>query len=377
MKVAAHKTSRKVTGWALLGSLLFSALGIMASSEPAAGATRRRIGVVSDLSWYMSRSDMDRSIAMMRNAGVQWVRVNMTWSNVEPDTKGVLSSWWMPEIDYAIRKARAAGLKVLMPIADGVPYWASADPGKYEDAAGRHWNIYWKPKSIQDYVDFTRTIVTRYKAMGVHHYEVWNEPNFVRFWPSGPNAAEYTALLRAAYPAIKMADPKATVVMGGLSGSDYTFLGAMYAAGARGYFDVAAVHPYTRDVDPTLCWNEPGTTRSAKFALCGIKEVRRTMLVHGDTRKIWLTEMGWSTSAVTHGVSEATKADYLTKALTMIESYPYVTNVFWYSFRNNWWSNNDPTDLEANYGLVKVDFTPTPALAAFKAYAIAAGATLP
>lgn len=367
----------KATRLAVLGSILLSSLGIISTTVTAGGEALPKpsaIGVVSDLTWYMSRPDMDRSIAMMVDAGVQWVRASITWSTVEQDTKGVLSSWWMPELDYAIRQARAAGLEVLMPIADGVPYWASADPAKYEDATGRHWNIAWKPMNISDYVDFARTIVTRYAALGVHHYEVWNEPNYVRFWPSGPNAAEYTALLQAAYPAIKEADPDATVVMGGLSGSDYPFLEAMYAAGARGYFDIAAVHPYTHDDDPTLCWNEPGTTRHAKFALCGIEEVRRTMLANGDTSSIWLTEMGWSTSAVNNGVSEETQADYLTKAFTEIERYPYVTNTFWYSFRSNWWSNNDPTDLEANYGLVSVDFTPKPAYAAFKAYAGAAAA---
>ena len=46
--------------------------------------------------------------------------------------------------------------------------------------------------------------------------------------------------------------------MGGLSRNDYGFLKAMYAAGAKGYFDAAAVHPYTNKVDPTTCWNDSG-----------------------------------------------------------------------------------------------------------------------
>jgi hypothetical protein len=82
-----------------------------------------------------------------------------------------------------------------------------------------------------------------------------------------------------------------------------------------------------------------------------------------------LTEFGWSTSVVAPGVTAATQADYLTKAFTKIQSYPYVANSFWYSFRSNWWTNNDPYDLEANYGLVNVDFSAKPALSAFKAYA--------
>ena len=53
-----------------------------------------------------------------------------------------------------------------------------------------------------------------------------------------------------------------------------------------------------------------------------------------------------------------------------IATYPYVTNAFWYSLRNNYWQDNDPTDVEANYGLVRVDFTEKPAYAAFRAQAV-------
>jgi hypothetical protein len=355
---------------ALLAVLMSPGMWPGGRGAARAAVPGKGVGVVTDLTWYMSRADMDRSISMMRDAGVQWVRASMNWATLEPETKGVLDAWWMPELDYAIQKAQAAGLKVLMPVSDGVPYWASADPAKYTDGTGHHWNKQWKAANFQNYADFTRTIVNRYKTFGVHYYEVWNEPNFVRFWPSGPDPADYTALLRAAYPAIKQADPSATVVMGGTSGNDYTFLQGIYSAGGGAYFDVAAVHPYTRNVDPTQCWYEPGTTRYAKSAFCGIEEVRRTMLANGDSRSLWLTEMGWSTaSAATDGVSEAVQADYLTKAFAKVEAYPYVANSFWYSFRNNWWTNDAPADLEADYGLVRVDFSLKPAYAAFRAYA--------
>jgi hypothetical protein len=369
--VPGARTRLAVVG-AVVAALLSSGAVFGFGNGVAQGAVPGHgVGVVSDLTWYMSRPDMDRSIAMMKTAGVQWVRASMNWATLEPTTKGVLDSWWMPELDYAVQQARAAGLQVLMPISDGVPYWASADPAKYTDAGGQHWNKLWKPTNFSDYADFSRTIVTRYKAFGVHSYEVWNEPNYARFWPSGPNPADYTAMLRAAYPAIKQADPSATVLMGGLSGNDYDFLQGIYAAGGGAYFDAAAVHPYTDSNDPTACWYQAGTTRYAKFAFCGIEEVRKTMLANGDSRSLWLTEMGWSTSAVTNGVSEATQADFLTKAFTKVESYPYVANAFWYSFRNNWWTNNDPTDLEANYGLARTDFSLKPAYSALQAYATA------
>lgn len=167
--------------------------------------------------------------------------------------------------------------------------------------------------------------MNRYKAMGVHTYEVWNEPNLARFWPSGPNASEYAAMLAAAYPVMKLPDPVATVLMGGLSKNDYNYLQALYSSGGRPYFDAVAVHPYTGKVDPTLCWNQGGTTKFAIDAFCGIEEVRRTMVDNGDSaKKMWLTEFGWSSSTTLYGVSEATQALYLTKAFTKLQSYPYL-----------------------------------------------------
>jgi hypothetical protein len=344
----------------------FAVLGVLAvpTARPAQATTRAN-GLVSDLTWYISRADMDRSIAMMHDAGVQWIRANMNWSSVEPNAKGTLDAWWLDEIDYAVTQAQAAGIQVLMPIADGVPYWASADPKK----SGGSWNKYWKPTNFADYADFAARIVSRYSAKGVHAYEVWNEPNYSRFWPSGPSPADYTNMLKAAYPAIKGADPSATVVMGGVSRNDYGFLSGMYAAGAAPYFDAAAVHPYTNQVDPTLCWNDSGTANKSIDAFCGIETVRNVMVANGDSAKnLWLTEFGWSTaSGASNGVSEATQADYLTKAFAQLDSYPYVTNAFWYGFRNNYWSNNDQADVEANYGLTRVDFSLKPAYAAYKA----------
>jgi len=332
------------------------------------------VGVVGDITWGTSRADIDRTIASMAASGVGWVRANLSWSGGEPDAKGVLNEGWLPEVDYAVSQARAAGLQVLMPIADGVPYWASADPAKYTDGSGPHWNAYWRPADPADYADFAGAMVRRYQALGVHTYEVWNEPNIARFWPSGPSATEYTALLAAAYPAVKAADPQATVVLGGLSKNDDDYLRQLYAAGAGSSFDAVAVHPYTGAVDPTWCWNEAGSAKRAKDAFCGIEAIHDTMTENGDGAKdIWLTEFGWSTSAGPYGVSEAVQAEFLVKAMeTIRSSYPYVRVAFWYSFRNSYWLHDDPADYEANLGLLRVDFSAKPAYAALLAWATAA-----
>ena len=348
---------------AFLALTLASLMSARALGEPT--PHRPAIGVVPDLTWGVSRSDMDRTVALLVDAGVSWVRMNVAWNLAEPEAKGVLDEGYLSDVDYAVAAVRAVGIDVLMPVADGVPYWASADPAKGLGS----WIINWRPANMSDFADFVGRVVARYGPMGVRHFEVWNEPNSPHFWPSGVDAAEYTALLQATHPAIKAVDPGATVVLGGLSKSDYGYLEELYAAGAGSFFDVANVHPYTGVVDPTLCWDQAGTSRRALDAFCGIEEVRAVMEANGDAEKpLWLTELGWSSSASPFGVNEAQQAEFLTKALVKVEDYSYVEAVFVYNFRNTYWLHDDPSEWEANAGLIRTDFSPKPAYAALRAY---------
>ena len=55
----------------------------------------------------------------------------------------------------------------------------------------------------------------------------------------------YVALLKRADKALKAADPGAKTVLAGLPNESWKALKAIYDAGARGSFDVVALHPYT------------------------------------------------------------------------------------------------------------------------------------
>src|SRR5262249_16953859 len=111
------------------------------------------------------------------------------------------------------------------------------------------------PANLDDYARFVKVAVRRYSALGVHAYEIWNEPNIAEFWGPRPEPARYAQLLRRAYSAVKAGDPSATVVSGGLApyGSygqrdaqhvnPLSFLEGMYANGARGSFDALGWHP--------------------------------------------------------------------------------------------------------------------------------------
>jgi hypothetical protein len=351
---------------------LAAALAALVLAAPAEAA---EVGVVADVTWGQRRADVDREIDLLRAAGVRWIRASVNWAGLEPDRKGELNEWLVAEYDYAVRQARAAGLQVLMPIADGVPYWASADPGKHLDGNGEpRWKVTYRPTRAADYGDIVRFVVEHFGALGVHAYQIWNEPNHPRFWPSGPRAAEYLPLLREGYRAAKEADPGATVLLGGLSKSDFYYLEDLYRLGGAAYFDAVAVQPYTFGVDPTASWDGvhewEDPERISINAFPAIKEVRASMVAFGDAGKdVWLTEFGYSTTTRDGGVSPLRQAAYLRKAYRYVERFPWVKALFWYAARNSPFYGDADT-YEGRFGLLTTGWRPKPSYSALRSHAL-------
>lgn len=308
-------------------------------------------GLSPDLSWGTSGADQQKTAIALRDIGSHWVRLNVEWRSTET-SQGHYDSSLLSYYDDAVDVARSAGQRVLMLVSQS-PGWASGSTNKEAP-----------PKDPATYAAFVHFLASRW-AGKVDAWEVWNEPNISRFWPTGPNPAAYTALLKAAYPAIKSADPGADVVFGGPSTNDYDFIEGAYAAGAKGYFDVMATHPYTCGSPESVSYSNG---RISKGSFLGYREIHNTMLAQGDDKPIWLTEFGWSTTTESCGVGEATQADYLTKAFQLAAQDPYVQVAFYYNLRNNYWSHDADT-VEAQYGLMRTDFSHKPSYDAFKACA--------
>jgi len=281
-------------------------------------------------------------------SGATWIRIDVDWPTVE-STRGVFN-WSVP--DRAISQAIADGLKVDA-LATYTPTWAETSSG-FPDPS--------------DYAQFISAAVAHYAPMGVHTWEIWNEPNLASNWGPTVSPSGYAQLLEQAYPVIKGIDPSSTVVSAGLSpatdasdGSEMspeTFLTDMYAAGAHGSMDAVGIHPYSFPYAPM----DAGTWNTF-YELPAIYAI---MEANGDgAKKIWSTEFGWPTtypSDPSNAVSEATQATYLTEAYQQLEQWSFAGPAFWYD-----WS--DGQDSTGDFGLVNADFTAKPALAAFTAIA--------
>ncbi|HID63849.1 MAG TPA: hypothetical protein EYP49_14095 [Anaerolineae bacterium] len=181
-----------------------------------------------------------RDLGLIRDAGFTWVKQEFPWREIEGSAKGSFG-WERP--DRIVAQVEEFGLDLVARI-DGQPAWAGG--GFPENGP---------PDNLQDLADFLYAMASRYKGR-IRAYQIYNEPNLnvagrSEWGGRPPNPAEYTALLKVAYQAVKQADPNAMVISAGLSPTsrwddqampDEEFLKGMYAAGAKPYFDVLGVH---------------------------------------------------------------------------------------------------------------------------------------
>jgi hypothetical protein len=284
------------------------------------------------------RGTVEAQARLMEGAYVHMAREEFDWVRLEPRR-----GWFEWEkFDQAVEVARAHGLGVLGKLFYTAPWASSAPPGTPVDAAR-----YYKPSDMGAYYDYVRAVVRRYKDR-IHHWQVWNEPNAVGLWRPAPNAAEYTALLKVAYAAVKDEDPSAVVLLGGLStGPDQGFLSGVYANGGWSAFDVLAMHTY-------VSGNPVGSTFEVWLNLA-----RQVVNQYGQ-KPIWITEFGWSTYAM--GVSQAQQAQYLASAYALTVAGG-VTGTFWFELRDA--STGSGTDM-GNYGVVSSALAAKPAYGTLK-----------
>jgi outer membrane biosynthesis protein TonB len=276
------------------------------------------IGMADSSLYGMSKQDIDTTLDMLQAMGVQDVRVYIPWVYTQPLPNQYN---WAP-IDDIMNAAKARNMGVLA-MVNSTPVWAGT-AGNFPGA---------KTPDPVAYANFMTQVATRY-GKTISAYEVWNEVNCVCFYdPISPSS--YAELLKAAYPAIKAADPTATVIAAGL-GSVFTvngitmnpvdYVNGMYAAGAKGFFDALAFHPYQE----TLKFSDgEGVPLSP---LTQIQKIYDLMVANGDgALKIWITEYG----VPTNNVSEHTQAEFIQNLIETWQNMSFGGPLFIYTTRDD------------------------------------------
>lgn len=321
----------------------------LAAAAPASAATGRpEVGVQFKGMWS-DYTDTQRAAVLdkLAAAGVDTVRIDVSWAMLQPTGPDAYDPWGVGFVDKVITMARNRGLTPLITLWM-TPAWANGGRGDRV-----------LPDNPADYARAARWAAAKW-AGRVGAWEVWNEPNSDDFMV-GASPTAYARLLKAAYPAFKAGDPKATVVTGGTVYVDTDWIAQMYAAGAGGSFDAIAVHPYMGIADQAPETPDDGT----EWTLAHVAALHDLMVRHGDgAKKIWLTEMGWSThpnapgtANWNRGVSEQVQADYTARAVRFVGAkLPWVAKMFFYTERDQ----VDSHLQDNNYGILRRDLTPKP-----------------
>lgn len=334
-----------------------------AARPPAGGAsmTSPDYGVQAFLWWRPEVADRD--LGLIKDAGFRWVKQWFSWQDIEGAGKGQFN--WS-NTDRIVDQVEKYGLKLIVRLSEDPdrPFWAGSPPA-----------------NANHFADFAGAVAKRY-AGRIHAYQIWNEPNLAREWGNKPpDPAGYARLLKAAYGAIKAADPNAIVVTAGMAPTgtdneiampDDKFYDLMYQAmGGRsnGYFDMLGVHGAGYAAAPEI---SPDETAAKKvpyggerfFAFRRVEDIRAIMVRYGDTnKKVVVLEFGWTTDSrpdspyywhgAGAGISEELKGKYLVRAYEWarqnwqpwiaLMSVIYMPDVSWTKDTEQYyWSLNGP-----------------------------------
>lgn len=305
-----------------------------------------RLGISNGWMLHMNDEEVDQITEACASTYALYFRTDFAWSDVQWNGS---DEWNWSNIDRVLQSALDHKLE-LIAIVDYFPPWATIESD----------TSYW--------FNFVYEAGLRYIPQGVVIWEMWNEPNLNSFLPN-PNVEDYVnKILIPGSNAIRKAamelNTSVTVITGGLAPaatdgtniSQLDFVTELYTNGAQDYFDALGQHPYCWPLDPSIPNDFNWFLKT--------EELYQVMQSNGDGNKpIWGTELGWPTHNTSqNGVSEITQAEYLIKAFTLWNSWPWTGPLIWYAYND---AGTDLSNPEDHFGLVDHQFNSKPSLDSF------------
>ncbi|HEV7562325.1 MAG TPA: hypothetical protein VGO24_02375 [Solirubrobacterales bacterium] len=275
-----------------------------------------------------------KDFALMREAGLDSVRLPLSWSQVQPGNPDVAEPDWSA-FDHEVELAAEQGIRV-MAFVSATPAWAAVEPtalpvGTFLQRWG--WTKFLR-EAVQRYGpdgEFWE-MHTKLPFLAIHRWEIWNEENIVSF-ADRPNPATYAKLIRISGRVLHAVDPRSKVIVGGLFGrplqippnvASGDYLNRLYGAGnVKPYFDGVALHPYVAD---------------AKAMGAQLTNLRRIMRAHGDgPTPLYVTELGWGSQSGPTRWERGLygQANQLSKAFEMLSEQRLrwkVAGVWWFTW---------------------------------------------
>ncbi|MGH1502463.1 MAG: beta-galactosidase [Acidimicrobiales bacterium] len=296
--------------------------------------------------------ELGRDFDALVEAGVTWVRIDVDWSVIEPEP----GTYRWDDPDRVITMADDRGLQVLAMVGYS-PAWV-----RPADTTDKH-----RPLDVEAFRRFATVAAERYGDT-VGGWEVWNEPNLQGFWQPEPDPVAYAEVLAAGIVGLRDGGVATPILSAGLAPSDDVppvglqpegFLRATIEALPDDVRpDAVAVHPYSYPARPGdgQSWNLFGRVP-------GIERLASELL--GAGTEVWLTEYGAPTGTAERSVSEARQAELVGDAIACSAHWDWAPVLFLFTARD--WAGGTDGDLEARFGLLRVDGTEKPAFEAMRA----------
>jgi hypothetical protein len=325
--------------------------------------------------WYQSAAKYSTYIQHAHTLGMNPIRLNrVSWRAIQP-VEGGPYDWSVLSTFEAELVAAGQARLTPMVIVSHSPRWATINV-PYETDCGAI-----RADKFQAFASFMSAVVSRYSQppFNVHHWELGNEPDVdprlvepdavFGCWGNIDDpyygGRHYGNMLKVVAPAIRAADPKAQIIIGGLlldrpdpvpgQGNPQRFLEGILVAGAAPHLDIVAYHVYpwylgeAADVDLSAAhWASWGgaTLGKARF-------LRQVMSSFGVSKPLLLNETGlgcpeWLPLCVppTAAFFQA-QADYVGRTFARGRSED-VTGFIWYTLNGPGWRN---TGLLDEYGV--------------------------
>ncbi len=268
---------------------------------------------------------------------IGWARLELRWNQVEPNR----NQWDWGGTDLLVNSYAPKQMNLLGLLGYSVA-WANGGSGNA--------TVFGPPQDMDAWEAYVRATVSRYKDR-IHSWEIWNEPDVAMFWngQDGGDPVVYQQVLQRAYRAIKSVDPNATVMNGGLTGTERgaNFLNTLINNGGGSYLDAVAFHGYVENgsVDSLFYYN-------VIWPL--IRQARQNA-----NKPLWITEYGWSSgsSGGSSAGSEAAQENLIARQFSMLFDLGDVAHVFIFQFK-------DPNNQPNFFGLTRPDATTKPAYTA-------------
>jgi len=189
------------------------------------------------ISPWLNKEGNEKELKLARLIGTNFVRIQMTWSGLEP--KQGEFNW--KNLDAYFKAAEESGFKETILNPFSTPRWASSHPERNEmNICVWGWESY-APAKMEYWKSFLSAMIKRYPQ--VKEWELWNEPHLPGqscFWQDNPE--NYVELLKAGYETVKAEQPDSTVLLGGVGMRYLPFYEKIVKLGANKYFDILPLH---------------------------------------------------------------------------------------------------------------------------------------